>query len=110
MPRSPNDRLLDMVEANDAISAYIAGYDAVSFASDSKTRDAVIRQFEIIGEAVKALPAELTIREPEIPWRQIAGFRDVLAHSYFAVDASVVWDAASRRIPELRAACLRLLG
>jgi len=70
----------------------------------------VIRQFEIIGEAVKALPNDLTDREPTVPWQQIAGFRDVLAHSYFAVDDSIVWDAAANKAPQFLAACRRLLG
>ena len=110
MPRNPADRLQDIVEACDAIARYIAGYDTVAFAADAKTRDAVIRQFEIVGEAVKALPVEWTEREPGVPWRQIASFRDVLAHAYFAVELSVVWDAASHKAPELRLACLRLLA
>lgn len=84
--------------------------DAADFQHDLKTQDAVIRQFEIIGEAVKCLPAEVLAIEPAIPWGQIAGFRDVLAHSYFAVDASVVWDAARNKAPELKSACERLLS
>lgn len=110
MPRNPADRLHDIIEACEAIARYIAEYDAQSFATDPKTRDAVVRQFEIIGEAVKALPSEWTAREPGIQWRQIAGFRDVLAHAYFAVEVSVVWDAAAHKAPALRLACLRLLA
>jgi uncharacterized protein with HEPN domain len=75
-----------------------------------KTQDAVIRQFEIIGEAVKALPGELIEKETATPWREIAGFRDVLAHSYFAVDTSVIWDAASEKAPALKSSCERLLA
>ena len=110
MPRNPTDRLHDIVDACDTIARYIEGYHAAMFADDSKTLDAVMRQFEIVGEAVKALPPEWTDREPAIPWRQIAGFRDVLIHAYFAVEASVVWTAATREVPELRKACLRLLS
>jgi uncharacterized protein with HEPN domain len=73
-----------------------------------KTQDAVIRMFEIIGEAVKAIPEDWKETEPEIPWRQIAGFRDVLAHAYFAIDANVVWTAATQRAPQLLQACLRI--
>ena len=93
--RSPRLRLEDIVEACDAIADYVRGCNADSFTEDGKTRDAVIRQFEIIGEAVKDLPETIREREPQIPWRQIAGFRDVLAHSYFAVETSIVWDAAA---------------
>ncbi len=110
MSRSPQLRLEDIVEACDLIADYVRGYQAEGFAVDNKTRDAVIRQFEIIGEAVKDLPENMREQEPGIPWRQIAGFRDVLAHSYFAVEVSLVWDAAVNRAPPLRSACLRLLG
>ena len=110
MPRDPADRLRDTVEACERIAGYIEGLDFRGFCLDSKTSDAVIRQFEIIGEAVKALPNDLTDREPSVPWHQIAGFRDVLAHAYFAVDDSIVWDAAANKAPQLLAACRRLLG
>lgn len=110
MSRSPQLRLEDITEACDQVEAYVRGYDAVRFAADNRTRDAVIRQFEIIGEAVKDLPESMRDQEPAIPWRQIAGFRDVLAHAYFAVETSVVWDAAINKAPALRLACLRLLG
>ncbi|MEO7933044.1 MAG: DUF86 domain-containing protein [Chthoniobacterales bacterium] len=97
------------MESCDRIKSYIAGLDSGSFEADLKTQDAVIRQFEVIGEAVKSLPESLTASHPEIPWKQIAGFRDVLAHSYFAVDASVVWDAAQNKVPLLKTACGQLL-
>jgi uncharacterized protein with HEPN domain len=82
--------------------------DFAAFDADLKTQDAVIRVFEIIGEAVKSLPQEWIENEPDIPWRQIAGFRDVLAHPYFAVNSSVVWAAAAEKAPFLKAVCLRL--
>jgi uncharacterized protein with HEPN domain len=108
MSRDPRLRLADIVEACGKIAHYIEGFDATSFLQDAKTQDAVIRQFEIIGEGVKALPTAVTASEPSIPWTQIAGFRDVLAHSYFAVDSSVIWDAACHKAPALQRACARL--
>jgi uncharacterized protein with HEPN domain len=90
MSRDPRLRLADIVESCARIAAYIEKLDTTAFATDLKTQDAVIRQFEIIGEAVKGLPQDLTAKDPSIPWTQIAGFRDVLAHSYFAVDTSVI--------------------
>lgn len=110
MSRDPTLRLQDIVEACERLDAYTRGTDFEAFGNDPKTQDAVIRVFEIIGEAAKHLPEELLAREPTIPWRQIAGFRDVLAHSYFAVDASVVWDAATTKAPLLHQACIRLLS
>ena len=108
MSRDPHLRLQDIIEACERLEAYIENLDFPAFDRDLKTQDAVIRVFEIIGEAVKSLPEQWTEKEPEIPWRQIAGFRDVLAHSYFAVNSSVVWAAASEKAPSLKAACLRL--
>lgn len=67
------------------------------------------RIFEIIGEAVKYIPAPMRESEPEIPWRLIAGFRDVLAHSYFNVEARIIWEAATEKAPLLKQACQRLL-
>jgi uncharacterized protein with HEPN domain len=90
MSRDPYLRLEDIIEACDRLQSHIEGLDFSEFEEDAKTQDAVIRVFEIIGEAVKSLPSEWTAKEPDIPWRQIAGFRDVLAHAYFAVNSSVV--------------------
>jgi uncharacterized protein with HEPN domain len=109
MSRDPQLRLGDIVESCARIAIYIEGLDGDTFERDLKTQDAVIRQFEIIGEAVKSLPGELIATEPSIPWSQIAGFRDVLAHSYFAVDTSVIWDAASQKAPALKTVCENLL-
>ncbi len=71
------------------------------FMSDRKTRDAVIRQFEIIGEAVKSLPDEFRSKYPDIPWKSIAGLRDVLIHQYFGVDATMVWATIENQLPAL---------
>lgn len=108
MSRDPTLRLEDVIEACERLEAYMQGISYHVFIKDYKTQDAVIRMFEIIGEAVKALPEDWKETEPEIPWRQIAGFRDVLAHAYFAIDANVVWTAATERAPQLLQACLRI--
>lgn len=108
MSRDPQLRLLDVIEACERLQTYIQGIHAAEFQNDLKTQDAIIRMFEIIGEAVKSLPEDWKKSEPEIPWRQIAGFRDVLAHACFAVDPSVVWAAATEKAPALLTACLRI--
>ena len=110
MSREFDLRIEDILEACHRVADYIAGYDLSRFEEDYKTQDAVIRQFEIIGEAVKHLPEEVTLQEPGIPWRQFAGFRDVLAHSYFAVDLTVLWEAAEVYAPLLQETCVRLKG
>src|SRR5260370_31924715 len=109
MSHDPRLRLADIVDACTRIGSYIEGFDASTFAQDLKTQDAVIRQFAIIGEAVKNLPTELIAQKPSVAWREIAGFRDVLTHSYFAIDASVVWDAARHKAPLLKKSCEELL-
>lgn len=110
MPRDPSLRLEDIIDACNRITGYLAGFDAKAFERDPRTVDAVIRQLEIIGEAIKALPDDVRRRDPSIPWKKIAGFRDVLAHGYFAVDILTVWDAAARHLPGLRDACQKLLA
>ena len=110
MSRDPQLRLEDILEAGQRIESYIDGFDYERFVEDRRTVDAVIRNLEIIGEAVKALPEEMTAQFPEIPWRAIAGFRDILAHCYFRTEDSIVWDVAENHNVALRIAVQKLLG
>lgn len=91
------------------IDQYTAG-GRDSFMGDRMQQDAVIRKFEIIGEAVKHLSEETTQRRPDIPWRRIAGMRDRLTHDYLGVDLSLVWVAVERALPNLRFAVESLLA
>ena len=88
----------------DAI-AKIHSYGAVGqsvFMADSHWQDAIIRQLEIIGEAVKRISEPLRQAHPEIPWRRIAGLRDLLIHDYMGVDIAAVWEITQQNLPELR--------
>ena len=109
MSRDPVLRLEDILEAAQAIESYICGFHYDTFIADRRTVDAVTRNLEIIGEAVKYLPIELTEAFPQIPWRAIAGFRDILAHSYFRTEDSIIWDAAAIHNPRLITAAQDLL-
>lgn len=80
-----------------------------SFLKDSMIQDAVIRNFEIIGEAVKSLSEEFKKNHLEIEWRKVAGFRDVLIHDYMGVDMNEVWGIIEGPLPELKAKLQALL-
>ncbi len=93
--------LLHALESIDAIQRYtVDGRDA--FFADPKTQDAVIRNVEVIGQAVKGISEQTRALEPDVPWRQIAGMRDKLIHEYFGVDLALVWDVVERELPVLR--------
>ena len=87
---------------------YISGKDREAFEADQLTQDAVVRQLEVIGEATKRVSKELRSRNPDIPWTDMAGMRDVLIHDYIDVDLGVVWKTISEDIPNLKALILKL--
>ena len=106
----PRDRLFleHIIAAATDIEAFTVEGRHV-FMQDRKTQSAVVRQLEIIGEAVKNLSVELTRLEPNVPWRQIAGARDRLIHAYFSVDIDAVWSMVERDLPALRVDVRRML-
>lgn len=83
--------LEDIIESCNKIEKYIAGYDYDSFINDDKTIDAVIRNFEIIGEAANQISDDLINKFTNVQWRQIVGLRNRLIHSYFGVDNKILW-------------------
>lgn len=100
----------DIVEACAKVSRYIAGMTYEAFLADDRTRDAVMRNIEIVGEAAKGIPDQVAAGAPEIPWRNVRGMRNVLAHGYFTASNEIVWATATARLPEIEAAVRKLLG
>jgi uncharacterized protein with HEPN domain len=91
----------DIIESCCKIKRYIAGMTFDVFVADERTRDAVIRNIEVIGEAAKNLPDEVIAKAPEVEWRKVRGMRDVLAHGYFGLDVKVVWNTATTKLEML---------
>lgn len=89
----------DILEAMQAIEAFVENIEFEDFQNDDKTLSAVIRKFEIIGEATKGIPEDIRAKYPHIPWKEMAGMRDKLIHFYFGVNAKRVWHAIKRSIP-----------
>ena len=92
----------DILEAIAKIEEYTKSLSYRDFSTNSLITDAVIRNLEIIGEAVKLLPAEIKKDYPEIEWKKIAGLRDILIHAYFGIDLKIVWDVIINKLPELK--------
>ena len=82
------------------IAEYIEGYDFNRFKKDHKTVDAVIRNFEIIGEASKNLSDEIKIQNPEVPWHEMYYLRNRVTHEYFGIDYEIIWDIAINYLPD----------
>lgn len=94
-------RAEDIIESIQNIRTYTEGMNYFTWCKDKKTIDAVIRNFEIIGEAANHIPADIQSRYPNIPWQQMRGIRNLLIHEYFGVDEEVVWETIQNDIPAL---------
>ena len=105
MKKDPQFFLAHILDAINLIQEYTENGES-SFFQDRKTQDAVIRNLEIIGEAVKKLPEDMLSRHPEVPWKDVAGMRDQLIHHYFGVNLRLVWGVVANRLTELREAVL----
>jgi len=99
--RNPKLLVEDILESCHKIMDYTKGITFEEFVADSKTIDAVIRNFEIIGEAANRLPDEFKDLHPEIDWHRIKGFRNRIVHDYMGIDYSIVWQVKEGYIPQL---------
>jgi uncharacterized protein with HEPN domain len=102
MMRDYLDYLLDIRDSIHKIEKFTKAYTLSRFADDEKTQLAVVKSLEIIGEAVKKIPATLKRKHPNIPWRKVAGMRDKLVHEYYGINIKVVWRTVTEDLPPLK--------
>ncbi len=102
-------RISDILECIDKIDRYTEGMTFEDFAADDKTVDAVLRRIEIIGEATRHVPDEVTGRFPDIPWQKMRGMRNVVVHEYFGVSLRIIWRTIKTQLPPLAEPLRRVL-
>ena len=100
MSRNTRVYLNDIISSINQIRDYVKTLSFDDFSEDKRTIDAVIRNLEIIGEAVKNIPQDIK-SEFKYEWRAVAGLRDILIHEYFSIDEEIIWDIIKNKIPEL---------
>jgi uncharacterized protein with HEPN domain len=108
--KDPGVRLHDIHDAITAVQAAVGAMTLAEYAADWKTRRAAERAIEIISEASRYIPQELKLREPAVPWREIAGIGNLLRHEYHRVDDSVIHTIVTRQLTGLKEAVERLLA
>lgn len=101
-PRDDSVYLGHVRDSCHRIETYLSGVDEDEFLETELIQDAVVRQIQVIGEAVKRLSRKLREAHPDIPWSDIAGMRDKLVHDYMGIDVEAVWETARAEIPLLR--------
>ena len=103
MTREPSVFIEHILESIDFIEKYAEEKTEVDFSRDTQLQDAVLHRLTIIGEAVKNVPDAVKKKNSDIPWRKIAGIKDVLVHHYFGIDLGAIWMVVQKDIPELKA-------
>lgn len=91
----------DMLESANKIKRYTSGMTYDLFINEEKTVDAVVRNFEIIGEAANRIDFDFRTKNPEIEWKRIRGFRNRIVHDYFGIDYEIVWEIIENNLDEL---------
>ena len=94
--------LEDMLQSMDRIEEYLSSLDFKKFKQTYLVVDAIIRNFEIIGEASKNIPTYIQQKYPEIPWKKMYGLRNLIAHEYFGIDYEMIWEIARKNLPQNR--------
>ena len=100
----------DILESIELIENYVSDMEFKDFAKDRKTIDAVVRNFEIIGEASKYIPDDIKNKYQNVDWQGIVGLRNRIAHVYFGISLVIVWDIIKQEIPKLKEQMTQILG
>ncbi len=111
--RSPEEWIGHILEACTDLQDFVSGFDFEAFENDRKTRSAVVRSLEVMGEASRNLlrdHPEFAAQHPDLPLRQASAMRNALIHGYFVIDWRIVWNAATEGAPELHRKLLQLRG
>jgi hypothetical protein len=108
--RSTNAALKDIREAIERIQRYVGTLSLDDFLNNTEKQDAIVRNFEIIGEAAKSLPAEFRKKHKHVEWTEMAGFRDKLIHHYFGLNLRILWDVVQGKLPQLHERIVQLLS
>ncbi len=101
MSRNVRLYLEDIKSSGQQILGYTQGMTFETFEADRRTRDAVVLNLQIIGEAVKNIPSEVRDLASDVEWRKIAGLRDVIAHTYFQLEDEIIWDVVQNKLEPL---------
>jgi uncharacterized protein with HEPN domain len=101
--------LLDMLQAADAVAAFLADMRREDFTGNDLVRSAVLQKLLIIGEAAARLSEAVKQRYAQVPWNDIRGFRNLAVHAYFQVDWAIVWTIAKEHLPPLRTHVAQIL-
>ena len=102
MNKDPEIFIKHILESIEEIESHTKGISKPEFLKSTLIQDAAIRRLEIIGEAVRKIPAETKNTAKAIPWKQIAGLRNILIHEYFGVDIKLVWNIIKKDLPTLK--------
>lgn len=100
--KDPKIFLEHILECITEIQKYVKGVSEMRFARSTLLQDAVMRRLELIGADVKKLPEKIKENNKDVPWKQISGSRDILAHDYFDVDFELLWQTIKKDLPQLK--------
>ncbi|MEK6755715.1 MAG: DUF86 domain-containing protein [Bacteroidota bacterium] len=98
-PRDWRLRIEDILEAIHKTQRYVSGLSFDEFCADDKVVDAVVRNLEVIGEAARHIPSEIESRNPDVPWGEMRGMRNILVHEYFGVNLTILWHTVKQNLP-----------